>query len=104
MIINHLKSRLSAAEEQTKPRDTLSYVVFDVQFSDGSRKRMDARDLFSYALLRDIDIARRGADPGAILDESKTMLPYVDYQVIRGKWSDLPSGIVRSQIKSIKGV
>ena len=104
MMFKMLKNQLSTMEEAVKPKDTLAYVRFLVTFADGSKRMMDARDLFSYALLRDIDIARRGADPGAILDESKTMLPYVDYQVIRGKWSDLPSGIVRSQIKSIKGV
>lgn len=104
MIINHLKSRLSAAEEQTKPRDTLSYVVFDVQFSDGSRKRMDARDLFSYALLRDFAVAARGVEPGTVLEDDKgTPIAYTDFQILRGSMRELPR-CVSDEISVIKGV
>ena len=105
VIKNLIKGRLATAEEQVKPKDTLSFVVFDVQFSDGSRKRMGARDLFHYAILRDLLVASRGVEPGTILtDDAATPVPYISYEVIKGKWSDLPAGIVRNQIRSIKGV
>ncbi|MBR2782939.1 MAG: hypothetical protein IKD93_01920 [Firmicutes bacterium] len=103
-MLKGLRNRLSATEEAIKPKDTLGFVRFMVTFSDDRTRMMDGRDLFAYALLRDIEIARHGADPGAILEDTETKRPYVEYEVIRGKWSDLPPGIVRAQIKNMKGV
>lgn len=105
MIKNHIKHRLSAMEEVIMPKDTLGYVRFLVTFSDGSNREMDARELFGIALIRDVAIAECGEAYGTILpDDPIAPLPYIDYQVIRGSWSDLPHGIVRSQIRSTKGV
>lgn len=103
-MIKQLKKQLSEMEEKVRPRDTLDYVLFNVTFSDGSKRQMTGRDLFFYAILRDIEVARRGSEPGAVFeDEQEIMLPYTDYEIFRGQWSDLPRGIVRGQIKSSKG-
>lgn len=99
-----LKTRLSALEEKTKPRDPLANVRFMVTFADGSKRMMDARDLFSYALLRDFAVAARGVEPGTVLEDDKgTPIAYTDFQILRGSMRELPR-CVSDEISVIKGV